>query len=62
MSSGGVKQEAHRLVDDLPDNATWDDLKVPHICPTSHCSGLKDFDAGRTLDVKEVRRGLAKTC
>ena len=26
MSSPNVKQEARRLVDNLPENATWDDL------------------------------------
>ena len=56
MSNGDVSQEAHRLVDDLPENATWDDLMYRTYVRQAIESGLEDVDAGRTLDVKEVRR------
>lgn len=26
MATALVKEEAHRLVDNMPDNSTWDDL------------------------------------
>jgi predicted transcriptional regulator len=55
MSSTNVKQEARRLVDILPDNATWDDLMYEIYVRQAIEAGLADSDAGRTLDVKEVR-------
>jgi hypothetical protein len=48
MSSTNVKQEARRLVDHLPENTTWDDLMY-------EIDVRQALDAGRTLDVKEVR-------
>ena len=55
MSSVNVKQEARRLVDNLPDNATWDDLMYEIYVRQAIESGLADSEAGRTLDVQEVR-------
>ena len=55
MSSPNVKQEARRLVDNLPENATWDDLMYEIYVRQAIEAGLADSEAGRTLDVKEVR-------
>lgn len=55
MSSTNVKQEARRLVDNLPENATWDDLMYEIYVRQAIEAGLADSEAGRTLDVKEVR-------
>jgi predicted transcriptional regulator len=55
MSSTNVKQEAQRLVDNLPENATWDDLMYEIYVRQAIEAGLADSEAGRTLDVKEVR-------
>jgi predicted transcriptional regulator len=55
MSSTTVKQEARRLVDNLPENATWDDLMYEIYVRQAIEAGLADSEAGRTLDVKEVR-------
>ncbi len=53
-----VKAEASRLVDQLPDDATWDDLLYEIYVRQSIESGLKDCREGRTLPVSEVRRRL----
>ena len=58
MSSTNVKQESRRLVDNLPENATWDDLMYEIYVRQAIEAGLADSEAGRTLDVKEVRRSL----
>ena len=50
-----VKQEARHLEDSLPDNATWDDLMYTIYVRQAIESGLEDSDAGRVLDVGEVR-------
>ena len=50
-----IKQEAHRLVEGLPENATWDDLMYHIYVRQAIEAGLEDSDVGRTVDVKEVR-------
>jgi predicted transcriptional regulator len=55
MEMPNVKQEAQHLVDSLPDNATWDDLMYIIYVRQAVESGLEDSDAGRVLDVGEVR-------
>jgi hypothetical protein len=50
-----VKDEARRLVDDLPDDATWDDLMQRIYVRQAIESGLEDSEAGRTRDVKTLR-------
>lgn len=53
-----VKSEARRLVEQLPEEATWDDLLYEIYVRQSIESGLKDCREGRTLPVSEVRRRL----
>ena len=55
MSSTNVKQETRRLIDNLPENATWDDLMYEIYVRQAIEAGLADSEAGRTLDVQEVR-------
>ena len=49
------KEEAHKLVDRLPPNATWDDLMHDIYVREAIDRGLADSRAGRTKSVKEVR-------
>ena len=49
------KQEAKRLVDMMPDNATWDDLTHEIYVREVIEQGLADSKAGKTADVTEVR-------
>ena len=49
------KQEAHKLVDSLPESATWDDLMHEIYVRETIERGLADSWAGRTTEVKEVR-------
>ena len=58
MPSINIKQEAHRLVDGLPDGATWEDLMYQIYVVKAIESGLEDSEAGRTVDVKRVRTWL----
>lgn len=63
METQNIKQEAHRLLDDLPDAATWDDLMYRIYVRQAIGVGIKDSDTDRTVDVKEVRKkfGLPAT-
>jgi predicted transcriptional regulator len=62
MSLPDIKHEAQRLVENLPENATWDDLMYQIYVRQAIEAGLADSEAGRTLDVQEVRGkfGLSK--
>lgn len=55
MSSPGIKDEARRLVDRLPENASWDDLMYEIYVRQAVERGLADSDAGRTKPIEEVR-------
>jgi hypothetical protein len=62
MESVGIKEEARRLVDKLPEESTWDDLMYEIYVRQAVEAGLEDSRAGRTTDVTEVRKkfGLSK--
>lgn len=49
------KEAAHRLIDRLPGNATWDDLMHEIYVREAIERGLADSKAGRTKDVRDVR-------
>jgi len=62
MQTESIKQEAYRILDNLPDKATWDDLMRQIYVRQTIEAGIKDSDEGRTVDVREVRKrfGLTK--
>ena len=55
MEALNVKEEARRLVEDLPEDASWDDLMYTIYVRQAIEAGLRDSEAGRTMDVKAVR-------
>ena len=55
MSSAINKEDAHKLVDRLPDSATWDDLMHEIYVREAIERGLADSNAQRTAEVNEVR-------
>jgi predicted transcriptional regulator len=62
MQPESIKQEAYRILEKLPEKATWDDLMYQIYVRQTIESGIKDSEEGRTVDVKEVRKrfGLTK--
>jgi len=56
MQTENIKQEAHHLLDKLPDKATWDDLMYQIYVRQTIEAGIKDSDEGKTVAVKEVRK------
>ena len=56
MQTESIKQKAYRILDKLPDEATWDDLMYQIYVRQTIEAGIKDSDDGRTVDVKEVRK------
>lgn len=55
MTATLVKQDAHHLVDQMPENSTWDDLIHEIYVREVIERGLADSRAGRTAEVKELR-------
>ncbi|MGH7718299.1 MAG: hypothetical protein ACREON_05580 [Gemmatimonadaceae bacterium] len=49
-----IKPEAQRLVENLPETATWDDLAYEVYVRQSIEAGLSDADAGRLLEHDEA--------
>ncbi len=56
MSGVVRKKDAHKLIDQLSSNATWDDLMHKIYVREAIEKGLEDSKAGRTKDVAEVRK------
>ncbi len=53
-----IKPEAIRLVEQLPTDATWEDLAYEIRVRQSVEAGLRDCEDGRVIPVEEVRRRL----
>ena len=58
MEATHVRDEAKKLVEKLPEDASWDDLMYKIYVRQTIDSGLSDSEAGRTVDVKQVRARL----
>jgi predicted transcriptional regulator len=53
-----VKTEAVRLIEQLPDDATWEDLQYAIYVQQAIDLGIEDIEAGRTYTTEEVRKRL----
>lgn len=56
MQTLGIKEQAYKILDNLPDEATWEDLMQQIYVRQAIEAGIRDSDAGRTMEVKEVRK------
>ena len=50
-----LKHQAHSIVEDLPENSTWEDLMYTIYVRQAIETGMEDSQTGRTVDVKQVR-------
>ena len=57
-----VKQSAHQLIDQLPENTTWDDVLYKLAVRRSIEIGLRESEEGNVVDTETVRAefGLTK--
>ena len=55
MSACIKKEEAHKIIDRLPPEATWDDLIREIYVREIIERGMTDSDAGHTKDVYDIR-------
>ena len=56
MQTTGIKEFAHKLIDELPENSTWDDVVYKMSVRREIEKGLADSEAGRTTPIEEVMR------
>jgi predicted transcriptional regulator len=49
-----IKPDARRLVESLPDSATWDDLAYEVYVRQAIEAGIADSDTGRTVSHEEA--------
>jgi predicted transcriptional regulator len=54
-----VKDEARRLIDSLPDDATWEDITRMVFERQMIEEGIADLDAGRVWTSDQIREKLA---
>ncbi|MFZ1318779.1 MAG: hypothetical protein WAQ56_05640 [Candidatus Nitrotoga sp.] len=59
MTATSVKNEAKRLIENLPDTASWDDLMYEVYVRQKIDDGIKAADEGRVLTHAEVRKRFA---
>jgi hypothetical protein len=50
-----IREEAHRLVDALNEDSTWDDLMYEIYIRQMVETGIKDLDEGRVHDSDTIR-------
>jgi predicted transcriptional regulator len=53
-----TKEQARSLLENLPDDATWDDIVYELAARRSIELGLADAEQGRVTDARTVRREL----
>jgi predicted transcriptional regulator len=51
-----VKEEARKVVDNLPDHATWDDLMYELYVRQKIEAGIQAADEGRVLSHEQVKQ------
>jgi len=51
-----TRDQAHKLVDKMPEDSSWDDLMHEIYVREVIEQGLADSKAGRTKDVRDVRK------
>jgi len=55
MTTIMAKDQAHMLIDKMPEKSTWDDLIDEIYVRQVIEEGLADSKAGRTKDIREIR-------
>lgn len=58
QSASQIKDIAHRLIDTLPDDTSWEKLLYTLQVRHDIEAGLKDSEAGYVTDSSELRRQL----
>lgn len=52
----GVREEAHKLIDALPDGTSWDDIIYQMFVRKKIAKGIEAADQGRAVPHDEVKK------
>jgi len=55
-----IKEEVHRVVDELPETATWDDILFELHTHRQVALGMQDVDEDRTVSHEDAKREFLK--
>ena len=58
MTMPSAKDAARRIIDRLPDQASWDDIMYELYVKQKIEEGLADIEAGRTIPHEEIKAEL----
>ena len=53
-----IKDEAKKIIDNLPDDATWDDVMYEFYVRQKIEAGLKAIDDGKFISLEEAKKRL----
>jgi len=53
-----LKDEAKKIIEDLPENATWDDLMYQFYVKKRVETGIKEIENSETMSHEEARKRL----
>jgi len=56
MQTANIREEVHKLADQLSDDATWDDVAYTIYVRQKVDKGLADIEAGRTISHEDLRK------
>lgn len=56
MQAANIKEEVHKLADQLSEDATWDDVAYTIYVRQKVAEGLEDIDAARTISHEALRK------
>ena len=51
-----AKEEARKLIESIPDSASWDDIMYEFYVRKKIETGLEDADAGKVISQEEVEK------
>jgi len=55
-----IKEQVRRVIDELPETATWDDIVFELSTHRQVALGMQDVDEGRTVSDEDARREFLK--
>ena len=55
MPEASVKQQARKIIEALPEDATWEEVIYRLYVREAVENGIRDADAGRVVEVSQVR-------
>ena len=60
--SHSIREEVHKLADQLPPDADWDDVMYQVYVRLKIAEGLRDGDEGRVLPHEEIKKRFRVSC